>query len=142
MGTKIAVEGTQICNTCWLELPVTDFYKHTDYANGRMKRCKVCHNKGTVERKKQKGSDDYEKRKAKNPPATEGTQICDVCWLDYPVTDFYASANYANGRMKTCKRCHKERTIELREEILEEELEKKHAHLRQWWEKNKHKYEE
>lgn len=33
----------QVCKQCGLEKRMGDFYRHSHYALGRMKTCKVCH---------------------------------------------------------------------------------------------------
>lgn len=50
-------QSTKKCKTCGKSLPLDDFYKHNDNADGKQKDCKTCY-KDKVKRKTKSKKED------------------------------------------------------------------------------------
>jgi hypothetical protein len=97
------------CKTCETKRPIEDFYKHSQYKDGRMSWCKFCHSDkvkakyNPLVRKARKLKynygitlDEY------NSKLKEQDNLCAICKSDKPGGngDFYVDHNHATGQVR------------------------------------------
>jgi very-short-patch-repair endonuclease len=87
------------CTYCNVVKPLEAFHNAKDHRDGKENICRIC--------KKEKDLKRVEKYRAENDLPVE--KSCNICNDTKSLEDFYRDKNSPDGRMRRCKKCHRDR---------------------------------